>query len=180
MGFPLASLLADIFMIELKRSLIPNIRKIKFWRRYVDDTICFVKIGSIEYIRSVLNSFHKNIQFTYEVESNAKSPFIDMLLMRNYNDITTTVYRKDSNSDVYLHGDSFVPITWKRGTLKTLVERAYIVCATSNLLGKELTHIRIAFTNTNVYPNWIINQVFKQVKARQRDPMPNSNVKLSQ
>ena len=71
MGSPLALLLADIFIIELERSLIPNLRKIKFWRRYVDDTICFVKIGSIEYIRSVLNSFHKNIQFTYEVESNA-------------------------------------------------------------------------------------------------------------
>ena len=41
---------------------------------------------------------------------------------------------------------------------------------------KELTHIRTVFRNTNGYPNWIINQVFKQVKAKQRDPMPNSNV----
>ena len=80
MGSPLAPLLADIFIIELERSLIPNLRKIKFWRRYVDDTICFVKIGSIEYIRSVLNSFHKNIQFTYEVESNAKLPFLNICL----------------------------------------------------------------------------------------------------
>ena len=46
-------------MIELERSLIPNLQKITFWGRYVDDTICFVKIESIEYIRSVLNSFHK-------------------------------------------------------------------------------------------------------------------------
>ena len=68
MGFPLAPLLADIFMVELERSLIPNLQKMKFWRCYVNDTICFVEIGSIEYIRSVLNSFHKNIQFTYEVE----------------------------------------------------------------------------------------------------------------
>ena len=44
------------------------------------------------------------------------------------------------------------------------------------LLEKELTHIRTVFRNTNGYPNWIINQVFKQVKAKQRDPMPNSNV----
>ena len=67
-------------MIELERSLIPNLQKITFWRRYVDDTICLRKIGSIEYIRSVLNSFHKNIQFTYECEINAKLPFLDMLL----------------------------------------------------------------------------------------------------
>ena len=49
MGSSLAPLLADIFMIELERLLIPNLRKIKFWRSYVDDT-CFVKIGSTEYI----------------------------------------------------------------------------------------------------------------------------------
>ena len=59
MGSPLVPLLADIFMIELERSIIPNLQKIRFWRRYVDDTIRFVEIGSIKYIRSVLNSFHK-------------------------------------------------------------------------------------------------------------------------
>ena len=57
MRSPLAPLLANIFMKELERSLIPNLSKIKFWRHYVDDTICFIKIGSIEYIISVLNSF---------------------------------------------------------------------------------------------------------------------------
>ena len=32
--------------------------------------ICFVNIGSIEYVLSVLNSFHKEIQFTYEIGNN--------------------------------------------------------------------------------------------------------------
>ena len=32
--------------------------------------ICFVNTGSIEYVLSVLSSFHKNIQFTYEIENN--------------------------------------------------------------------------------------------------------------
>ena len=59
MGSPVVPLLADTFMIELERSLIPNLQKLRFWRRYVDDTIRFVEIGSIKYIRSVLNSFRK-------------------------------------------------------------------------------------------------------------------------
>ena len=42
MGSPLASLLADMFMIDLERSLIANLQKINFWRRYVNDTNCFV------------------------------------------------------------------------------------------------------------------------------------------
>ena len=40
---------------------------------------------------------------------------------------------------------------------------------------KELTHIRTGFRNTNGYPNWIINQILKQVKAKQKDPVPNRN-----
>ena len=45
MGFPLVALVGDIFMIELERLLIPNLRKIKFWGRYVHDTICFANLG---------------------------------------------------------------------------------------------------------------------------------------
>ena len=41
---------------------------------------------------------------------------------------------------------------------------------------KELTHIRTIFRNTNGYPNWIVNQVYEQIKVKQRDPVPNSKV----
>ena len=68
------------------------------------------------------------------------------------------------------------PISWIRETLKTLVERAYLICSTPSLLEKELTHIRTVFRNTNGHPNWIMDQIFKQAKAVQRDPVPNSNV----
>ena len=50
MGSPASPLLADIFMIELERSLVPNLRNIILWRRYVDDTVCFAKIVSIHNI----------------------------------------------------------------------------------------------------------------------------------
>ena len=50
MGSPPSPLLADIFMIKLERSLVPSLRNIKFWRRYVDDTVCFAKIVSIHNI----------------------------------------------------------------------------------------------------------------------------------
>ena len=38
-------------MIELENALLPNLTKyIIFWKQYVDDTICFVKIGTTEFI----------------------------------------------------------------------------------------------------------------------------------
>ena len=40
----LRRLSADIFMVELENSLLPDLTKyITFWKRNVDDTICFVK-----------------------------------------------------------------------------------------------------------------------------------------
>ena len=51
MGSPLGSVLADIFVIELENLLLPKLTKyIRFWKRYVNDTIYFVKIGTTEFI----------------------------------------------------------------------------------------------------------------------------------
>ena len=48
MGSPFAPVLSDIFMIELETSLLPELTDyIQFWKRYVDDTICFIKVGSV-------------------------------------------------------------------------------------------------------------------------------------
>ena len=60
LGSPLVLVLVDIFMIELENSFLPNLTKYTtFGKRYVDDTICFVKIGTTEFIISVLKSFYK-------------------------------------------------------------------------------------------------------------------------
>ena len=60
MGSPLGPILAGIFMVELENTLVPKLKqKIKNWRRYVDDTFVYVKNGSVEYVLSVLKSFHE-------------------------------------------------------------------------------------------------------------------------
>ena len=41
---------------------------------------------------------------------------------------------------------------------------------------RSLIPVRTVIRNTNDYPNWIINQVFEQVKGKQRDPVPSSYV----
>ena len=66
MGLALRPVLADIFMIELEETLLPDIYilYIKFWKRYVDDTISSVKISSTNHILSLLNSLDENIQRT--------------------------------------------------------------------------------------------------------------------
>ena len=45
-------------------------------------TITFLKTGSVEYILSILNSFHPNIEFTCATENNPKLALLDVLLFR--------------------------------------------------------------------------------------------------
>ena len=69
MGSQLAPVLVGIFMVELERAVIPKLSQhLQFWKRYVDDTICFVYNGYQGFVLSRLNSFHNSIQFTYEIE----------------------------------------------------------------------------------------------------------------
>ena len=103
-GSPLGPVLSGIFMIELENRLVLILNEsTTLWRRFVDDAVTFVKNDSIAYVLDQLNSFHEQIQFTYEVEHNNKLPFLDVLLIKNANKIDTTVYRKPTNTDVYLN-----------------------------------------------------------------------------
>ena len=103
-------------MVELEKSLIQNLMKhMSPWKRYVDDTIAVIKLSSIEHVFSVLNSFHQNIEFTFELEQNGKFNFLDVMLIRTNDTWQTTIYRKGTPNGVYLHWNSFAPRTWKRG-----------------------------------------------------------------
>ena len=45
LGSPLGPILANIFMVELGRSVIPRLtNKLNNWRRYVGTTICHIKV----------------------------------------------------------------------------------------------------------------------------------------
>ena len=114
-GFQLGTLgtvLAGIFMVELETRIVPILGNIVLkWKRFVDETIGYVKNVSIDIVLLKLNSFHPNIQFTYEVEEENKLPFLDVQLIRNGNFIETEVNRKQTKNGIYLSWKSFAPNT---------------------------------------------------------------------
>ena len=130
----------------------------------MDDTITFVKIGSVEYLLSVLNNFQPKIKFTYEMEVESKLAFLDILLHRDGHDIIVTVYRKVTNSDVYLNWYSFCPREWQQGTFRSLVQRAIIICSSSHLLKEELKHLEDVFVMKNKFPIWVVMKILKEEK----------------
>ena len=110
-------------------------------------------VGTVYHILSMLNSFHPNTQFTYETEYNLKLAFLDVMLS------------KVTNADVCLNWNLFAPHSWRRGTLKTLTQRAYMICLTTELLDTELKYLEKIFVGKNNYTKWVIRQIFTQVKS---------------
>ena len=89
--------------------------------------------------------------------------------MRNNGKLETTVFRKETNNNIYLYWRSFVPITWKKGALRTLIRRAYTVCSNDNLLQEELHHIEKCFTEINGYPKWLLKEILDSFKTSSKE-----------
>ena len=63
----LGPLLANIFMMSLEEEVIPKLTPYLYnWKRYVDDTHAYVNSEKVDFILTKLNSYHPNIQFTFE------------------------------------------------------------------------------------------------------------------
>ena len=142
MGSTLGPILGNVFMVELENTLVPRLHEhVKKWRRFVDDIFAYVRNESTDYVLTTLNLFYPNTSFTLEKENNSQLPFLDVLFIRNGTRLDTTVYRKNTHNDLYLHWDAFTPVSWKRGTLTTQVNRAYLVCSNKELPHKELAYL---------------------------------------
>ena len=117
----MGQVIAGIFIVELERTLLPRLTEYMTpWKRYVDDTIATIKLTSIDHVLMILNTFHKNIKFTYELEINKKISFLDVLLIRKNDTLETAIHRNSTNNGVYLDWDSFAPKYWKRSTLRSI------------------------------------------------------------
>ena len=174
MGNPLGPVIANIFMVELECSLVPTLSDVlPEWIRYVDDTFTFVKKGKLDTVLNALNAFHQDIKFTHETEVNGSIPFLDVKIQRNPDGrFTTSVYRKKTNSNIYINWNSHAPRTWKIETLHGLLQRAYTICSDNAEVEKEIDFLKQVFSKDNGYPIKVIENTVAKVREKNN---PQSN-----
>ena len=160
MGSPLGPHFANSFMNYHEKIWLeecPFEFKPKFYRRYVDDIfVLFENEKQLEKFRDYLNSKHKNINFTMELEKDGTLPFLDMLIDRNNGQITTSVYRKPTFTGVYTHYQSFLPSIYKIGLLSTILFRYFSICSSFQLFHLQILEFKNIFLR-NGYPLKIID-----------------------
>ena len=95
------------------------------WLRFVDDTFVITKAEHSQELLHYINSQDPHIQFTVEPTQQGSLPFLDTLVtIEPNNTFSTTVYRKPTHTDQYLHWDSNHHITAKQSVYNTLAHRA--------------------------------------------------------
>ena len=168
MGSPLSPTLANIIMIALEDEIIKYLfenETIKFYVRYVDDTLVLAKPSDINLILNKLNSYHPYIQFTHEhFVDNNEVHFLDIKLTSN----GTSIFRKSTHTGQYIHLSSFTPWSYKIAWIRSLVHRAYKICSNESLISDEMRKIR-KFMSWNCFlkhwpTNLYINLPLRRIK----------------
>ncbi len=100
-------------MIALEDKIIKDLFDkdiIKFYVRYVDDTLVLAKPSDINLILNKLNSYYPDIQFMHEeFIDNNEVHFLDIKLMSN----GTSIFRKSTHTGQYIHLSSFTLWSYK-------------------------------------------------------------------
>lgn len=179
MGSPLGPTLANFFManFEVKFMNEKALHTPKLYLRYVDDIFCV--FGSMEYLLTFfdcLNELHKNLKFTHEIGPNHLA-FLDTeigLPSDNCDLVSSTVYRKPSNTNVILNYAAVCPITWKLGLITCFINRAFVVCSSWQLFDLELNRLKDIFA-MNGYPRQLIDRCIGSFLDKKL-PQPQSRI----
>ena len=73
--------------------------------------------------------------------------FLDVNIIRKDSGmLSREVFRKQTDTSMYLHWKSFAPDIWKIRTLKGLFRRAFKICSKDEASDKEIKHLKFVFT----------------------------------
>ena len=125
MGSPLAPVQANIILPEIEKVVVALLIEsgfLKFYCRYVDDTLVLVKEDQIDKILKAFNSFHNNLPFTGDKFENEDVHFLDLKIMNN---VDINIYVKHTNSGLYINCNSSEPWHTKTACVRTLYDIAH-------------------------------------------------------
>ena len=152
MGSPLGPLMANAFMCSIEERLQDQGKMPDFYKRYVDDTFSIMpNVETAEAFLSTLNDSHPSINFTMELATNGKLPFLGVEIVKHMSRLETKVYKKPTDTGLLLHYQSHVDVRYKRSLLKTMLNRAFKLSSNWQLFHQECERLTETFSRLH-YP----------------------------
>ena len=118
------------------------------WKRFLDDCFILWTKGeeNLKTFHSVLNELHSDLKFTMEY-SNERLPFLDILLIKSNNRISTDIFFKETDSKQYLNFYSCHPKHTKTSIPYNLARRICTIVSDQCQREKRLSELRISLQN---------------------------------
>ena len=105
---------------------------IKFFGRYIDDTLLVIKPNDIERVHQALKKIEKNLRFTIDRFDDVVPHFLDLEIR----DEGIALYKKHTNTDLYVNYNSNVPWTFRVSWIRSLTTRANNICSPVHIKSK--------------------------------------------
>ena len=153
-----------------------NFCKVLLYRRYIDDIICLFncEVDAMK-IFDYLNSKHPNIKFTFEKQNGGKFTFLDILISNESDNFCRTVFHKKTSISLYTNLTSFAPFSYKIGSIKTFLHRAFEISSSWNFFDQEKRKIKNLLMN-NLHPSCLMDKEIKTFLGNKFTTKENTNI----
>ena len=145
----------------------------RHWKRYLND--CFIIwSNSDEYLatfHNILNNLDPDINFTIK-KSSTSIPFLDVLITKQQDKITTDIYYKSTDTHQYLHFGSSHPRHTKRSIPYNLARRICTIVSDKQTRDQRLCELETYLTE-QYYPKNIIKDGIKIARMLNREELIN-------
>ena len=156
------------YLEEILYSKLPSEFDVNFtnyikdnWRRYLDD--CFIfwtkSEEELQKFHNTINNIHESIKFTIE-SSTTELPFLDILIIKKGDKITTDLYYKPTDTHQYLSFKSCHPSHTKRNIPFNLARRICTIVSEKKLQEKRLCELK-TFLKRQLYPEDLIDSAIR-------------------
>lgn len=162
MGNPLSPFLANLFMSNFEVELTQHEIFPRIWHRYVDDIFAIVHKDDTSNVLSLLNDQNVSIQFTTELEVDAKLAFLDLEVSRVEDHLEFNIYRKKTSTQNFIRFDSCHNYQHRFAAFNSMIYRMLHVPLSPENHEKEHLFIKnIAIENgfdPNIIDRMIVNK----------------------
>ncbi|XP_047141171.1 uncharacterized protein LOC124816160 [Hydra vulgaris] len=172
MGTRMAPPYANIFMGELDQKIIEKYKNhISLYKRFIDNVLLIFEgtLSELDELKTYMNSLHKNIKFTFDTSTKSVS-FMDLTLTKNENNtISSTIYKKPTDTLSLLNFHSNHPRHQKIGIVYSQARRLNRLVSKEVDLRTELEKLAKTLVIKN-YPIEVINQeINKALSSTQKN-----------
>ena len=134
----------------------PFLSYIQLWKRYIDD-IFLIWTGPLTELtafHSFLNDSSNSLKFTI-ASDRCQMSFLDILVIKENNRLNTDLYRKPTDRNALLHGESYHPTPLKKGIPVGQFKRIRRICSVDQSFTTHAIDLADRFKQRGYPDEWI-------------------------